>query len=348
MGMQAEKMAVCLLNMSLLWSVCEAQLSDISQPAAFQAVELGHTVTFTCNIKSAARTRVWYTLNTGRRLQPLASTDTLYNLTIIKDKSHRYEVQSDHISSLLTILRTTWEDVGTYYCGVMDLRDIQFGQGTFLMITGANPIRDSSVQQRESGPVQPGDSVTLSCSVRTGRCAAEHISVTWLKSSHPSAPQMIYYSGNKSCQRTESGETSCVYELLLRNLSSDDAGTFYCVLTSCGQTLFGNGTRIIVHRDVAFTESVELSPTVIALMLSNTVLGIGTLVLVWTLCKNHKKYPTAALESRDGSHEASQPGDAVTYAAVCSAPRGSSRRTAPMEYSSDAVVYSHVKFSTQD
>ena len=89
--------------------------------------------------------------------------------------------------------------------------------------------------------------MTLSCSVHTGRCAAEHISVTWLKNSHHSAPQMIYYSGNKSCRRTESGETSCVYELLLRNLSSDDAGTFYCVLTSCGQTLFGNGTRIIVH-----------------------------------------------------------------------------------------------------
>uniref|UniRef100_A0A8D0DFQ3 Ig-like domain-containing protein n=1 Tax=Sander lucioperca TaxID=283035 RepID=A0A8D0DFQ3_SANLU len=240
-------MTVCLLHISLLWSVCEARISDVSQPAAFQAVELGHTVTFTCYIKSAARTRVWYTLNTERRLQLLASTDTLYNLTIFEDKSHRYEVQLDHISSLLTIPRTTWEDVGTYYCGVMDLRDIQFGQGTFLMIKGANPISDSGVQQRESEPVQPGDSVTLSCSVHTGRCAAEHISVTWLKNSHHSAPQMIYYSGNKICQRTESGETSCVYELLLRNLSSDDAGTFYCVLTSCGQTLFGNGTRIIVH-----------------------------------------------------------------------------------------------------
>ncbi|XP_039677580.1 signal-regulatory protein beta-2-like [Perca fluviatilis] len=337
-------MTVCLLHISLLWSVCEARL-DVSQPDTFQAVELGHTVTFTCNIKSAARTRMWYTLNTERRLQLLASTDTLYNLTIFKEKSHRYEVQSDHISSFLTIPRTTWEDVGTYYCGVMDLRDIQFGQGTFLMITGANPISDSGVQQRESEPVQPGDSVTLSCSVHTGRCAAEHISVTWLKNSHHSAPQMIYYSGNKSCRRTESGETSCVYELLLRNLSSDDAGTFYCVLTSCGQTLFGNGTRIIVHRDVAFTESVDLSPTVIALMLSNTVLGIGTLVLVWTLCKNHKKDPTPASGSRDGSLEANQPGDAVMYAAVCSAPRGSSCRTAPVEYSSDAVVYSHVKYS---
>ncbi|XP_028419511.1 signal-regulatory protein beta-2-like [Perca flavescens] len=213
---------------------------------------------------------------------------------------------------------------------------------------GVNPISDSGVQQRESEPVQPVDSVTLSCSVHTGRCAAEHISVTWLKNSHHSAPQMIYYSGNKSCRRTESGETSCVYELLLRNLSSDDAGTFYCVLTSCGQMLFGNGTRIIVHRDVAFTESVDLSPTFIALMLSNTVLGIGTLVLVWTLCKNHKKDPTAASGSRDGSLEANQPGDAVMYAAVCSAPRGSSCRTAPVEYSSDAVVYSHVKYSQQD
>jgi len=74
----------------------------------------------------------------------------------------------------------------------------------------------------------------------------------WLKHSHHYAPEMISSSGNKnsSCQRTESGEMTCVYNLLMRNFSSDDAGTYYCVLTSCGQILFGNGTVIINSKTV--------------------------------------------------------------------------------------------------
>ncbi|XP_044039111.1 signal-regulatory protein beta-2-like isoform X2 [Siniperca chuatsi] len=243
-----------------------------------------------------------------------------------------------------------WEDTGTYYCGVMNLDNIQFGQGTFLMIKGAKMISDSVAQQPESQSVQPGDSVTLSCSVHTGHCAAEHTGVFWLKNSDHSAPEMIYSSGSKNgiCQRTESGEPTCVYNLLMRNLSSDDAGNYCCVVTSCGQILFGNGTRINIHRDIAFTKSVDLSPTVIALMLSNTVLGMVTLLLVWTLCKKHQKNPTPASRSSDGSFEGSQTGDAVVYAAVCSAPRGSSCRPAPLKNSQDTVVYSDVRFCQQD
>uniref|UniRef100_A0A8C9YVK3 Novel immune-type receptor 8 n=1 Tax=Sander lucioperca TaxID=283035 RepID=A0A8C9YVK3_SANLU len=218
-------------------STCAA---EISQPVPFQTVKLGDSATIECHIKSDLYKRVWYKFTTEKGLQLVAAFNNFFNRSIFPgDSQHHYSVKFDIINSHLSISAITWEDVGTYFCGVTQLNEILYGSGTFLI--------DSGVQQRESEPVQPGDSVTLSCSVHTGRCAGEHISVTWLKNSHHSAPQMIYYSGNKSCQRTESGETSCVYELLLRNLSSDDAGTFYCVLTSCGQTLFGNGTRIIVH-----------------------------------------------------------------------------------------------------
>uniref|UniRef100_A0A8D0CPB0 Ig-like domain-containing protein n=1 Tax=Sander lucioperca TaxID=283035 RepID=A0A8D0CPB0_SANLU len=238
---------VRMMNQSDLTEVAECRTSgaaEISQPVPFQTVKLGDSATIECHIKSDLYKRVWYKFTTEKGLQLVAAFNNFFNRSIFPGDSHRhYSVKFDIINSHLSISATTWEDVGTYFCGVMQLNEIQFGSGTFLMLKGANLISDSGVQQRESEPVQPGDSVTLSCSVHTGRCAGEHISVTWLKNSHHSAPQMIYYSGNKSCQRTESGETSCVYELLLRNLSSDDAGTFYCVLTSCGQTLFGNGNQ---------------------------------------------------------------------------------------------------------
>ncbi|GLD53565.1 uncharacterized protein AKAME5_000629700 [Lates japonicus] len=232
---------------------------------------------------------------------------------------------------------TEWEDVGTYYCGRLNVKDIQFGSGTFLMVKGLKMISDSIVQQPESTSVQPGDSVTLSCSVHTGHCAAEHTSVMWLKHSDHAAPEMIYSSGykNNTCQRTkkDSEETTCVYNLLLRNLSSDDAGTYYCVVTSCGQTLLGNGTRII--NNSAITKSVVSSPTIIALMLSNISLAIMMLILVWILCKSQRKEST---EATDRSPEGFQASDAVTYSAVCLSPRQTT-----VKYSGDSVVYSDIR-----
>ncbi|XP_039677579.1 signal-regulatory protein beta-2-like [Perca fluviatilis] len=335
-------MRLYFVNVLLLWPLCAV---EISQPVPFQTVKLGDSATIECHIKSDLYKRVWYKFTTGKGLQLVAAFNHFFNRSIFPDDSQRhYSVKFDIINSHLSISTTTWEDVGTYFCGVMQLNEIQFGSGTFLMLKGANPISDSGVQQRESEPVQPGDSVTLSCSVHTGRCAAEHISVTWLKNSHHSASQMIYYSGNKSCWRTESGETSCVYELLLRNLSSDDAGTFYCVLTSCGQTLFGNGTRIIVHKN-AVTKLSELSPTVIALMLSNIILGTVTLLLKWKLCKSQRKDST---EATDGSSEGNQTTDTVTYAAVCSAPRCLPTRQARGNYCGDSVVYSNIRYCQQN
>lgn len=114
----------------------EAHMSEISHPDSFRAVELGNTVTITCWIYNTARHRVWYKLTTGRRLQPVALTDTLYNLTTFKTQSHHYVVKSELYSSQLSITSTIQEDAGTYYCGVMNLYDIQFGSGTFLIIKG--------------------------------------------------------------------------------------------------------------------------------------------------------------------------------------------------------------------
>ncbi|XP_035850072.1 signal-regulatory protein beta-2-like [Sander lucioperca] len=331
-------MRLYFVNVLLLWPSCAA---EISQPVPFQTVKLGDSATIECHIKSDLYKRVWYKFTTEKGLQLVAAFNNFFNRSIFPgDSQHHYSVKFDIINSHLSISAITWEDVGTYFCGVTQLNEILYGSGTFLMLKGA--ISDSGVQQRESEPVQPGDSVTLSCSVHTGRCAGEHISVTWLKNSHHSAPQMIYYSGNKSCQRTESGETSCVYELLLRNLSSDDAGTFYCVLTSCGQTLFGNGTRIIVHKNAVTNLSPsELSPTVIALTLSNIILGTGTLLLIWKQRKD-------STEAKDGSSEGNQTTDTVTYAAVCSAPRRLPTRQARGKYCGDSVVYSNISYCQQN
>ncbi|KAM6960365.1 uncharacterized protein LKV04_021929 [Tautogolabrus adspersus] len=286
-GEEADRTMLFFVNISLLWILCVAQIDDISQPVPFQTVKLGESATIECHIKSEMQKRVWYKFTTWRSLQLVATFETKFNQSQIADTYNQScSVNFDRISSNLSISATTWEDTGTYFCGVMYLHDVQFGSGTFLMLKGVNMISDSVVQQPESQTVQPGDPVTLRCSINTGHCAGEHTGVMWLKNYPHSAAQIISSSGykNHSCDRSESGETTCVYTLLMSNLRDDDDGTYHCVVTSCGHILFGNGTRINIHN----TKPVALSPAVIALILSNVVLGIVTLVLLWKSCTSRR------------------------------------------------------------
>uniref|UniRef100_A0A667ZRF2 Novel immune-type receptor 8 n=1 Tax=Myripristis murdjan TaxID=586833 RepID=A0A667ZRF2_9TELE len=231
-----------------------AQLSNISQPVSFQTAKLGDSVTFECQIKSADQeNRLWYKVNAGRRLQLVVRENKLYNQNVFGPEflqsSHRYSLKHDSNIYHLSISATTREDTGTYYCGVLQRSFIEFGPGTFLMLKDTRSSSVSVVQQPESESVQPGDSVTLSCSVHTA-----------LRSS---GSGIIYNSGNKSksCKRTETGspETSCVFKLPKQNLSSDDAGTYYCIVASCGEILFGNGTKLNIKSNLYYFISLCLS-----------------------------------------------------------------------------------------
>ncbi|KAJ8337702.1 hypothetical protein SKAU_G00366680 [Synaphobranchus kaupii] len=139
-------------------------------------------------------------------------------------------------------------DAGTYYCAVATCGVILFGNGTKLDIEESeSQSRTVVLQQPES--VQPGDSVTLQCTVHTETCAGEH-SVYWFRQgSGESPPGIIYTHGNRSdeCQRSSgavSPTQSCVYNFPKRNLSLSDAGTYYCAVATCGEILFGNGTKL--------------------------------------------------------------------------------------------------------
>ncbi|XP_039465594.1 uncharacterized protein LOC116316430 [Oreochromis aureus] len=244
-------MKMFFVNVFLLCSLCAAQLSEVSQPEPLKRVKIGHSATIKCFIKSASVKRMWYKVTTGRKLQLVVKTNSQYNVREFSDEFvNRSSVKFDMTNNHLTINKTSWEDVGTYFCGVLHISEVQFGSGTFLMLTGAKTISGSVIQQPESKSVRSGDSVTLSCSLHSAQCTAELTSFMWLKNSDHSAPEMIYCSDNKNniSQRTDRGRTTCENNFVVR--SRDDAGVYYCAVNACGQILLGNGTRINYEKEM--------------------------------------------------------------------------------------------------
>ena len=119
---------------------------------------------------------------------------------------------------------------------------------------GPEPDITAITQDFPSDPVHPGDSVTLQCSVLSDsenkKCPEEH-RVYWFRAgSDESHPSFIYAHGNSGDECEKSPETrspqKCVYNFS-KNISSSDAGTYYCAVATCGEVLFGNGTKLEIE-----------------------------------------------------------------------------------------------------
>ena len=102
-------------------------------------------------------------------------------------------------------------------------------------------------QSPETVSVQPGNSTTLEYTLLSTnkenlvQCPGEH-SVHWFRAgSGRSHPGFIY---THSSRREEQEENSCVYSLSKTIHNSSDAGTYYCAVVTCGEILFGGGTKV--------------------------------------------------------------------------------------------------------
>lgn len=103
------------------------------------------------------------------------------------------------------------------------------------------------MQSPTAASVQPGHAVTLQCSFLSEKkenrvqCPGEH-SVYWFRAgSGGSHPSIIYPHSKSNCDRED---RSCVYSLSKTIQSSADNGTYYCAVVTCGEILFGEGTKV--------------------------------------------------------------------------------------------------------
>uniref|UniRef100_A0A8C9VMJ6 Ig-like domain-containing protein n=1 Tax=Scleropages formosus TaxID=113540 RepID=A0A8C9VMJ6_SCLFO len=234
---------------------------DIVQPNVMMKALLGDSVTLTCFCTKDEITYIaWFEQPFGQKPQIVAKA-LFYSQDVEFQAEFENRLSLQWIEATksfnMTILKTELSDSAVYYCVTVLYNEVTFGDGTVLILTDSNSR--TVVQQPVSDPARPGDSVTLQCTVDRETCAGEH-SVYWFRhGSGESLPGLIYTHGNRSdeCEKSpEAGSPthSCVYSLPKRNLSPSDAGIYYCAVATCGDILFGRGTKISMEDGKVWTE----------------------------------------------------------------------------------------------
>ncbi|XP_067436042.1 immunoglobulin kappa light chain-like isoform X1 [Thunnus thynnus] len=226
--------------------------SSVRQDSSFISANVGDSVSLRCSYKGDVAAKLyWYKQTLGQKpriistLYDYESNGTFYNEF---SNNPRFTLDTENNKNHLRITDLHISDSATYYCVSSFLNKIEFLEGTTLSVKGSGNIQ-ALVHQSASESIQPGGSVTLNCAVHTGTCDDGNHSVYWFKNSQESQPGIIYTHGgrNDQCERNNNTQTNtCVYNLPLKSLDLSHAGTYYCAVVSCGQILFGNGTKLDV------------------------------------------------------------------------------------------------------
>uniref|UniRef100_A0A3Q1J748 Ig-like domain-containing protein n=2 Tax=Anabas testudineus TaxID=64144 RepID=A0A3Q1J748_ANATE len=247
----ASPMCIFGLTCLFVWKMVQMKEESLSvhQAAHFVSVKSGENVTLQCFSKDEAAKLYWYKQTLERELK-LISTFYKYEekgpFYGEFSNNPRFTLDNDKGKNDLTITDVRTSDSATYYCMSCSLYTLEILEGISVGVKGSGLNIQPLVHQSASETIQPGDSVTLNCTVHTGSCDGEH-SVYWFKDSEESHPGIIYTHGdrNDQCERKPDTQTNtCIYNLPLKNLTLSHAGTYYCAVASCGHLLFGNGTKL--------------------------------------------------------------------------------------------------------
>uniref|UniRef100_A0A3Q3K165 Ig-like domain-containing protein n=1 Tax=Monopterus albus TaxID=43700 RepID=A0A3Q3K165_MONAL len=212
-------------------------------------------VTLTCPVYGdRAGLFYWYQVKCGYMVQIVAE-GTFAKVTL-KDQfdNSRFTVIRMGTQYHLNITNVQKEDEATYFCQSGSAYAMHFTEGTYLAVNDHNNQQKSVYvkQSPETVSTQLGGSVTLQCSLLSKsqenrvRCPGEH-NVHWFRAgsgySHPS----VLYTHNDSGDEQE--QRSCVYSLS-KTVQDSDNGTYYCAVVTCGQILFGEGTKVEIRQVV--------------------------------------------------------------------------------------------------
>ncbi|XP_041846549.1 uncharacterized protein LOC121643277 [Melanotaenia boesemani] len=223
--------------------------------------QFGEPVTLTCLYPELeySNTRIkWYKQSIGDTLT-LITTMMKATATPIFEQGFspaRFGANCSTVMSTLTIVKMMPEDEALYHCAVSTWKVDQWTGIHLSLKEKSRRKSEYTVVQwpTSSGAVQPGDSVILQCSVLSDSlqpsCPDEHCVHWFAIRADKSLGDIMYTNGNASYQCDQKPDRpapskSCVYHFS-KNLTSSDSGTYYCALATCGEIIFGNGTKVDV------------------------------------------------------------------------------------------------------
>nr|XP_029530273.1 uncharacterized protein LOC115138024 isoform X1 [Oncorhynchus nerka] len=347
---------LCLI-FPLLVEMAGSESSSIRQEIGLISSNVGDTVVLRCFNAGDMGIMFSFYKQTFGNIPQLISTIYKYdsNATFYHEfkGNPRFSVEGGQGKNNLMIADVELSDSGTYYCGSAYGYKVEFGQGVILIIKDSGSRNMPFIHQPVSESVQPGDSVTLNCTIHTETCAGEH-SVYWFRhGSGESHPGIIYTHGERSDQCEKSLEAvsptqSCVYNLPKRNLSLSDSGTYYCAVASCGEILFGNGTKL----DIEAGGSVD--PLLFVYCLA-VALAFAFILIILLACMIYKMKKTTCLQCSElvsqtrgptisRSDAGSQDADSLHYVALpLSNKKNRSRRQRGNMEEETVVMYSGIR-----
>ncbi|XP_060951839.1 immunoglobulin kappa light chain-like [Limanda limanda] len=307
----------------------------------FKSVDVGDNLTLRCFYEGVDNRIYWYKHTPGKKPRIISMTYKFSeDFTLLNEfkNNSRFTLQTIGNASHLNIFDLQLSDSATYYC-LMDKRYVfEFMEGVTVSVKGSGSNIQAVVHQSES--IQPGGSVTLSCTVHTGTCDGEH-SVYWFKNSEELQPGLIYTHGdrNDQCERKPDKKThTCFYNLSMERLNRSHAGTYYCAVAACGHIVFGDGTKL------EFNDAVNWLVYFLSGALGFTI----SLLLAVLLYKINKRRCWRCSESRTQpsspsttNAEGNQHTDDLHYSAVNVNVASRSRRQ--RDNRNDDCVYSSVK-----
>uniref|UniRef100_A0A3Q1GWM1 Ig-like domain-containing protein n=1 Tax=Acanthochromis polyacanthus TaxID=80966 RepID=A0A3Q1GWM1_9TELE len=224
--------------------------SRVHQDRGFLSANTGDSVTLQCFYRDDIIARFyWYKQIPGQKLRLISMFYKYETENIFYDEfknNPRFSLDTEKGKNHLKITNLHISDSATYYCASSYLFTLDFAEGTTINVNHSGLNFQTLAQQATSKAIQPGDAVTLNCTVNTGTCDGER-SVYWFRTEGESYPGLIHTCGGRkdNCEKEPNTQThTCVYNLPLKSLNLSNVGTYYCAAASCGHILFGNETKL--------------------------------------------------------------------------------------------------------
>ncbi|XP_055012593.1 uncharacterized protein LOC110168908 [Boleophthalmus pectinirostris] len=317
-----------LLFVLSLVSASKAQVK-LHETNHFLLATAGDNITLSCFNKDKSdksgldATRYWYKQSLGSEIERISSFSKYYRIKNLHgefNRNHRFTLDTEHDQNNLNIKHVQMSDSAVYLCISCFLHDLDVIESVTVIVKSLSPT--VKVRQSPHEETEPGNNVTLNCSVQTERCEGQH-RVHWFKQSEESAAGVLYSHGGgrvgDGCKNNGKSPTnSCVYNLPIHNVNSEQTGTYYCAVAACGQVLFGEGTQMTIK---ARGDNSSIIYILSGALVFSSVL---VLFLALTLWRTKRKYCSSSTELkwRSGSSSAAngegqeQDVDSLHYAAL--------------------------------